>query len=1646
MIELDKKEKGISKQLIIASGLFSASIGFLSFIGWIFGMPLLATYSSNFIPMAPNTALSFMALGVSLYMQVTERKWSLRFSRIGAMVVLILSLIRFAELSININLNVDRWIFQVPSEKLGLIPVGRMALPTALNFLFASAALFLASSLKRHWSVNTLINILAALTTFVGLAFCLGYIYGAPLLYGGATIPMALNTAISFFVLGLGLVINNLSYDILERKQAAEALRKAHDGLEVQVAERTAELARTNEALHREIAVRKQAEETLRKSEEHFRILFEQASDGIFITDINGNYVDVNSSGSRMSGYSREEILQMNIRDVDLSDPDLIPLRIAELQKGNTLLFETKLRKKDGSELHVEINAKLLPYGKLQGVVRDITERKLAEEALRESEDKFRNLVENISDVFYVSDQQGKFLYCSPNFFTISGYSPQDIYGNSFIRVIAPIDRRQVVDYYLEQTAKGSLDSMIEFRFLQKDGSIIWVEQNTRIVRDSNGEIVQFRSVARNITGRKATEEALKESEERFRSLYLNAIVGIYRTTPDGKILMANPALVSMLGYTSFEELKKINLTQEGFNQSYPRELFIEPIEKYGEIREVESVWKRKDGKEIWVSESARAIRNSKGETLYYDGTIINITERKRVEKEITMLAHSLRSVNECVSITDMEDKILFVNESFLKTYGYNENELIGKNVAKVRSPNNPPELVKEILPATIRGGWQGELWNKRKDGSEFPIYLSTTIIYDKDNKPLGLIGVAKDITERKRTEETLRESEERFRRLFEESTDPILLLDQKCFFDCNSAALSILQFKSKDEIGNKTPWDLSPEFQPDGKLSSEKAVEMISTAKKNGYHRFEWVHTKKDGTNFFVEVMLTPIAFHGEEIFHVIWRDITERKRTEESLRKSEEQLELFFTQSLAGFFFMMLDEPVNWDKAEDKEKTLDYIMAHQRITKVNDAMLAQYGATREQFIGLTLADFFAHDIEHGRQVLKQLFDTGHLHVETNERRFDGTQMWVEGNYICLYDANKCITGQFGVQRDITERKLAEEALQDERRMFIGGPTVVFRWIAKEGWPVEYVSPNVLNQFGYTVEDFTNSRILYADIVHPDDLERIAEEVRKYSELGVPFFEQEYRIIRTDGEYRWLHDFTVVRKDDYGSITHFQGYVYDITDRKKTEETLRENEERLRTIIETEPECVKIVDRDGQLLEMNAAGLAMLEAESLSEVQRHTLVNFILPEYRAPFEALHKRVMSGESGILEFEVMGLMGTRRWLETHAAPMRDATGEVVKLLGVTRDITERKRAVQETISQKNRFAQLFENSPIAIALLDDQDKIVHINESFSMLFGYFLEEIKGQELNDIIVPPELKEEAESYSDQTRAGNQINKESYRKKKDGTLVYVQIVGIPVIVNDKTIGIYGMYVDLTQRKEAEEKMRLAKELAEQSDKLKSEFLAQISHEIRTPLNVIASNVEFLNEELTNKIGPQYLDCFTGINLSAERIIRTVDLVLNMSELQISGYKPVFKMVDLHSDVLKKLLFELQRAAAQKNLDLIYNCQLDETKILVDEYSITQVFANLIDNAIKYTKKGKVEILLTKDHQNRKIIEVKDTGIGMSENFLQRMFQPFVQEEHGYSRTFDGSGLGLALVKRYCEINNARIEVESKKNLGSTFRVIFRS
>jgi signal transduction histidine kinase len=250
--------------------LLVAGIGLGALIGWFAGSVVLRGIRPGYIPMAPNTALIFFLLGILFATHDSSSRRSLVLVRIAAFVTIVLVLVRLGEYFTGADFRVDRWFFQFEAERLGLAPVGKMAFFTAANFLLLGLALFFVTFSKHSWT-NNIAQVLSIVAAFMGLAFSLGYLYGAPLMYGGASIPMALNTAIAFLILGSGILVRASVTDIAERRQVREAVQQAHHELEERVNERTAELRRALASLEAEMVERKQAEETLQKTEDQLR-------------------------------------------------------------------------------------------------------------------------------------------------------------------------------------------------------------------------------------------------------------------------------------------------------------------------------------------------------------------------------------------------------------------------------------------------------------------------------------------------------------------------------------------------------------------------------------------------------------------------------------------------------------------------------------------------------------------------------------------------------------------------------------------------------------------------------------------------------------------------------------------------------------------------------------------------------------------------------------------------------------------------------------------------------------------------------------------------------------------------------------------------------------------------------------------------------------------------------------------------------------------------------------------------------------------------------------------------------------------------------------------------------------------------------
>ncbi len=367
----------------------------------------------------------------------------------------------------------------------------------------------------------------------------------------------------------------------------------------------------------------------------------------------------------------------------------------------------------------------------------------------------------------------------------------------------------------------------------------------------------------------------------------------------------------------------------------------------------------------------------------------------------------------------------------------------------------------------------------------------------------------------------------------------------------------------------------------------------------------------------------------------------------------------------------------------------------------------------------------------------------------------------------------------------------------------------------------------------------------------------------------------------------------------------------------------------------------------------------------------------------------------------------------------------------------------KAAVDALKESEEKYRRFFEQDLAGDYISTPEGRILDCNSSFLRIFGFpSVEAVKSYSAANLHSNTESRflflEKIKK--DKSVQGIELEMKTY----DGRLIYVIEDAWGTFDNNgELVEINGYFQDITKRKLAEIELKEAKERAEESDRLKSEFLAQMSHEIRTPVNVMLSYSALLKEELNDKMPYEWNSAFKSIELAGRRLIRTIDLILNMSMIQTGKTGMNTDEVDLYF-LLLNLVHEYQNSTNGKNIKIALSKKSDEPVLYSDEFVLTHVFRNLIDNAIKYTTEGQVDIIIYNDACKSLCVDVRDTGIGISPDYLLKMFKPFSQEDTGFSRKYEGVGLGLAIVKKYLDLLGASLKVTSEKGKGSTFTIIF--
>ncbi len=369
--------------------------------------------------------------------------------------------------------------------------------------------------------------------------------------------------------------------------------------------------------------------------------------------------------------------------------------------------------------------------------------------------------------------------------------------------------------------------------------------------------------------------------------------------------------------------------------------------------------------------------------------------------------------------------------------------------------------------------------------------------------------------------------------------------------------------------------------------------------------------------------------------------------------------------------------------------------------------------------------------------------------------------------------------------------------------------------------------------------------------------------------------------------------------------------------------------------------------------------------------------------------------------------------------------------------------ESKSAALALSESEKRYRVFFEQDLAGDYISTPDGRILDCNASFLKIFSFPNNlEAKNFDPANLHFYPETRD---MFLERIKKEKKIQGLELKMKTfDGRTIYViEDAWGTFDGNDELVEVKGYFQDITKRKLAEEELKEAKEKAEESDRLKTEFLAQMSHEIRTPVNVMLSYTSLLKEELLDKMPQEWNSAFNSVELAGRRLIRTIDLILNMSMIQTSNTGLNSSEVDLYF-LLLNLVHEYQAIIEGKNIKIFLTNKVQNPVLISDEYILTHVFQNLIDNAIKFTIEGQVNIALYKNDNKKLCVDVRDTGIGISSEYLIRMFKPFSQEDTGYSRKYEGVGLGLSIVKKYLDLLGAAIKVESEKGKGSTFTIIF--
>ncbi len=1339
------------------------------------------------------------------------------------------------------------------------------------------------------------------------------------------------------------------------------------------------------------------------------------------------------------------------------------------------------------------------------------------ETKLKENERWLTTILKSVGDAVIVTDELGVIKFMNPIAETLTGWPLHEIAGRKLGDVLMLLDEdtKEPVENPIDMVLR---DNIVIGRsnhtvLIARDGREISIDHSSSPLKDDKGRLTGAVLIIQDITERKISENALKESENKFRNLFDFATDAIFVQSLNGKIISVNNQACKLLGYSK-EELNSLK-----FSDLINENIIDNTFAIYSALKEkgnyqFETQYKKRDGSLVDVEISMRLINLLEDEVVQL--FVRDITERKLSQEKIDMLAQAVKGISECVSITDLNNRLIFINDAFERTYGFSKEEIIGKAINIIRSPNNPPGINEAIIKGTEKGGWQGELLNRTKEGREFPVYLSTSLLKNDKGETIASIGVASDITERKISERAIRESEKRYQDLYDSAPDMYFSVTPEGLVkSVNRSGAEYLGYSLEELIAQEVWKVVHPD---DLRMVKSRISEIFNKKLENANLEFRKV--KKDGTSIWVNESTRLIEDDKgvpKELF-IICRDITKNKEFQLALLESEKKYRNLTQNapvSVARFSMLTNDFEYandefarqmgcsveeysglsrkekkliihpedsgkvasNYDKwkhegfkgilhfdyriinrkkeliwldtfiyadfdssgkavmmnevcidiTERKKAELAIIESEKKyknlattapiaVTKissdtlkyeyVNAEFTRQTGYTMEEYNALSKEEIKAMAYPEDKKRVSEFFKKwkqdgfkGTQHIDYRTYNRNGEVIWVDTFLFADFSEEGKLLAINQICIDITDQKSSQEKIVESenkyKKLAANSPVAVTR-IDLKTKSYDFVNDEFVRQSGYSMEEFNalEDQKLF-EMIHAEDRHRVSSfyiewERQKYR--GTQHID--YRIVNRYKKEVWLDTYLYAEFDSNGAPNYINQVCIDITDQKKTEDALREKDRRFRSLIENITEMISLVDSSGEIIYASPSVTSILGYDA-EEFESKNIFDFINEEDSEEAKESFRKVLEKPGNIInniQFRFRNRKGDWVWSEATAHNLINDPS-IGGIVFNYRDITDRRKAEEEIRLQKSYFQQLFENSPEGIVILDNQDRIVDANKGFERMFQFSADEIRGKDLNSIIVPESLLEQATQMTLFVLRGEVIHRETERKRKDGSTVDVSILAYPIVLGENQIGVYGIYNDITERKETEKALRNSEEryraFVKQSTEgiWRFEFLEPIS--VKLPIEDQIKNVfrygylAECNDVFAKMYGYDSANDVVGARISELLIESEPKNIEYLRGFIMNGYK-VDNVESLEKDKeqnTKVFMNNLVGIVENDQLIRIWGSQRDisEAKKAQEELSLTQF---------------RLAILL----RNLQDVVLYETGGGkefMSENVLEMLGYP---------------------------------------------------